>query len=259
MTYIFVHEYIGGLGNQLFQYCNLIYLSKLYNKIPIILNQKVSYGYVNSQVYLNIFNLEVKTREYINELDIYYIHYEQFEKKNYNDTLDLFNKNISLKGLNMNISNFKNIIPELCNIFNVKQKRIENYCLLSFRSYNEEKRPEWRINLEYYKISINYAIQNINNVKFIVFTDDYDYAHDILEINNIQNNCIIYHGKRDGTTDVEHFYKMMECNHAILCNSSFAVWSMILNNDIKHKIIIPYNTYLDQLGIDELFGELIRL
>ena len=262
-TYIFVDEYIGGLGNQLFQYCNLIYLSKIYNKIPIILDQEISYGYVNSKVYKNIFNLIQKSRTEINNYPISYINYEQFEKKNYDfgNDLAIYNENhISLKGLNMNISNFKNILPQLRNIFNINTEIKDTYCLISFRSFNEDNRPDWRISFEYYIKAINYAKENINNVIFIAFTDDYDYAYEILKNNNIENNYIIYNGKRDGTTDVEHFYKMMECNHAILCNSSFAIWSMIMNNnDNKHKVIIPSNTFLDQLGIDDVIGSVIRL
>jgi len=256
--YIFVEEYIGGLGNQLYQYCNLIYLAKVYDKIPIMLEQDISFGYSNSIVYKNILNLFKKNKNEVYK-DLYYIHYEQFEKKDYDLNLDLRSYNICLKGLNMNIYNFKYILYDIRNILNIKESIIENNCLISFRSFNEESRHEWRINEEYYIKAIKYAIDNINNVYFSIFTDDYNYAYNIIkDIIELNEKYTIHTGKRDGVTDIEHFKKMMECNHAILCNSSFATWSMILNNNNEHKIIIPCNTFLDNLGIDEL-GTIIRI
>lgn len=258
--YIFVEEYVGGLGNQLYQYCNLIYLSKIYNKIPIMLEQDISYGFVKSIVYKNIFNLVEKNKIEVYK-DLYYINYEQFEEKNYDLNLDLKSYNICLKGLNMNIYNFKYILNDIRNILNIKESIIENNCLISFRSFNEESRHEWRISEEYYKKAIEYAIKNIDNVYFTIFTDDYNYTYNIIKnIPQLNEKYTIYIGKRDGITDIEHFKKMMNSNHAILCNSSFATWSMILNNnDNGHKIIIPCNTFLDNTGINELIGDIIKI
>lgn len=46
----------------------------------------------------------------------------------------------------------------------------------------------------------------------------------------------------------EHFLKMMNSNHYILCDSFFVIWSIILNNnENKYKIIIVYNKFLDNL------------
>lgn len=257
--YIFVEEYIGGLGNQLYQYSNLIYLAKVYKKVPIMLNQDISLGYVNSIVYKNIFNLIEKNKDEVYK-NLYYINYEQFEKKEYDLNLDLKSYNICLKGLNMNIYNFKHILYDIRNILNIKESIIENNCLISFRSFNEESIHEWRINKEYYIKAIKYAIDNIDNIYFSIFTDDYNYAYDIIKnIPQLNEKYTIYSGKRDGLSDIEHFKKMMECNHAILCNSSFATWSMILNNNNDNKIIIPNNTFLDNLGIDEITGTIIRI
>ena len=60
--YAFVDKYIGGLGNQLFQYFTLLYICKKYNKIPIMFNQDNCEGYVKSLFYKNILNLEIKDR-----------------------------------------------------------------------------------------------------------------------------------------------------------------------------------------------------
>ena len=52
--YAFVDKYIGGLGNQLFQYFTLLYICKKYNKIPIMFNQDNCEGYVKSLFYKTI-------------------------------------------------------------------------------------------------------------------------------------------------------------------------------------------------------------
>jgi hypothetical protein len=220
MSYIYVEEYIGGLGNQLFQYFNLIQLSKIYNKIPIILNQDISFGYINSKVYNNIFNLPIIDRSLIENTNIYTIYSTtQFELLMYNTYIDLNEHNICIKGLSMNINNFKNILYETKLLLNMSDSNSDsnadnNNCIISFRSFNEENRPDWRISNSYYIKAIKY-IQNIYpNIQFAIFSDNYDYAHTIL--NNIDSNinCTYYIGSRDGTTDVEHFYKLCNYNNA---------------------------------------------
>ena len=145
-----------------------------------MLEQDISFGYSNSIVYNNIFNLIIKNKNEVYK-DLYYIHYEQFEKKDYDLNLDLKSYNICLKGLNMNIYNFKNILYDIRNILNIKESIIENNCLISFRSFNEASRHDWRINEEYYIKSIKYAIDNIDNVYFTIFTDDYNYTYNIIK------------------------------------------------------------------------------
>jgi hypothetical protein len=145
--YIFIEEYIGGFGNQLYQYCNLIYLAKVYNKIPIILKQDISIGYINSIVYKNIFNLDEKNKNEVYK-DLYYINYKQFEKKEYDLNLDLKSYNICLKGLNMNIYNFKHILYDIRNILNIKESIEENNCFLNVIKVRTESFDETKNNLK---------------------------------------------------------------------------------------------------------------
>ena len=130
--YAFVDKYIGGLGNQLFQYFTLLYICKKYNKIPIMFNQDKCEGYITSLFYKNIFNLEIKDRNEILKHEYVIItSVEQFVPIIYPENISE-SVNILFVGLRMNIKNFKEIIPEGIKILNPLNviNRIENLFLI---------------------------------------------------------------------------------------------------------------------------------
>jgi hypothetical protein len=49
--YAYVSEYIGGLGNQIFQFMNLMYVCKKYNRTPVFISQSRTPGYCTSPTY----------------------------------------------------------------------------------------------------------------------------------------------------------------------------------------------------------------
>jgi hypothetical protein len=256
--YAFVDKYIGGLGNQLFQYFTLLYICKKYNKIPIMFNQDKCEGYITSLFYKNIFNLEIKDRnEIFKDKYVIITSEEQFVPIIYPENISE-SVNILFVGLRMNIKNFKEIIPEGIKILNPPNviNRIENLCLIAFRGFTEQNTPQCRINKIYYKNAINIIKEKIPDVIFVAYTDDYDYANKILIENNV--SAKIYEGKRDGITDVSHFFQMFECNHAILTNSTYHLWSMIFNTSGTNYIFVEKNNeWLDKLSINEISGNLI--
>ena len=257
--YAFVDKYFGGLGNQLFQYFTLLYICKKYNKIPIMFDQDKCEGHIKSLFYKNIFNLKIKDRYEIFKNNNYVIitSREQFVPIIYPENISE-SVNILFVGLRMNIKNFKEIIPEGIKILNPSNviNRIENLCLIAFRGFTEQKTPQYRINKLFYKNAIKIIKEKIPDVIFVAYTDDYDYAQKILIENNV--SAKIYEGKRDGITDVSHFYQMFECNHAILTNSTYHLWSMIFNTCGTNYICVEKdNEWLDRLSINEISGNLI--
>ena len=128
--YAFVDRYIGGFGNQLFQYFTLLYICKKYNKIPIMFDQDICEGFMKILCYKHIFNLEIKDRDEIlkNKYESI-IPKEQFSEIIYPESISE-SVNICLDGLTMNIKNFKEIIPEGIKILNkykkINENRIEN-------------------------------------------------------------------------------------------------------------------------------------
>jgi hypothetical protein len=256
--YAFVDKYIGGFGNQLFQYFTLLYICKKYNKIPIMFDQDKCEGYIKSLFYKNIFNLEIKNRdEILKEKYIVITSEEQFIPIIYPENIP-DSVNILFVGLKMNIKNFKEIIPEGIKILNPPNviNRIENLCLIGFRGFTEQQTIHFRIKNIYYKNAIEIIKQKIPNVMFVAYTDDYNYAEKILIENNI--SAKIYEGKRDGITDINHFYQMFECNHAILTNSSYHLWSMILNTSGTNYICLPKtDNWVNKTSIRDISGNLI--
>jgi hypothetical protein len=256
--YACVFEYIGGLGNQLFQYFTLLYICRKYNKIPIMFDQDECDGQIKSLFYKNIFNLEIKDKsEIFKGKYVIITSKEQFVPIIYPENVP-DSVNILFVGLRMNIKNFKEIIPEGIKILNPPNviNRIENLCLIGFRGFTEQKTIHYRIKNIYYKNAIEIIKQKVPNVMFIAYTDDYNYAEKILIENNI--SAEIYEGKRDGITDVSHFFKMFECNHAILTKSTYHLWSMIFNESGTNYICVEKNNeWLDKLSINEISGNLI--
>ena len=256
--YAFVDKYIGGLGNQLFQYFTLLYICKKYNKIPIMFDQDKCDGLIKSFFYKNIFNLEIKDRNEILKHEYVIItSVEQFVPIIYPENISE-SVNILFVGLRMNIKNFKEIIPEGIKILNPLNviNRIENLCLIAFRGFTEQNTPHYRIKDIYYENAIKIIKEKIPDVIFVAYTDDYDYAEKILIKNNI--SAKIYEGKRDGVTDVSYFYQMFECNHAILTNSSYHLWSMIFNTSGTNYVCIPKtDNWVNKASINDINGNLI--
>jgi hypothetical protein len=258
--YAFVDRYIGGFGNQLFQYFTLLYICKKYNRIPIMFDQDICEGFMKILCYKHIFNLEIKDKDEIlkNSYEIITSD-DQFIPIIYPEKISE-SVNICLTELRINIKNFKEIIPEGIKILSkynkINENREQNLCLIAFRGFKEEKVFEWIINKNYYKNAIEIIKEKVPDVIFVAYTDDYNYAEKILIENDV--SAKIYEGNRDGITDIKHFYQMFECNHAILTNSTFHLWSMIFNTSGTNYICVEKdNLWLDKLSINEISGNLI--
>lgn len=69
------------------------------------------------------------------------------------------------------------------------------------------------------------------NWRFLVFSDDMDYARAYFEGGEF--------GFDDSANDIEAFNKLASCHHKILCNSSFSWWAGYLSNMPDAKIVAP--------------------
>ncbi len=67
--------------------------------------------------------------------------------------------------------------------------------------------------------------------KFLIFSDDQDYAHAYFEGHDV--------GFDDSENDLQAFNKLASCHHLIGANSSFSWWAGFLNSQIDAKIIFP--------------------
>lgn len=251
-------RYIGGLGNQLFQVITIISLAEKYDTtFSIPLNIDYIYGLTGIiPVYLkNIFLEFTKHKRYKvfdSTLQSIRININQFADINLDNRIDKKETQIILDGLPMwlpliDISIAQELLLSAKNntSYSLSNNNITKLCVC-FRSFDEENRNDWMISIEYYKLAFQYIIPKLNSpYELHIFTDRENIKNTIIipllnELNIIDLPEIYeYTGKRDGVTDVEHFYKMIDCNHFILCNSTYHYWAAIINDNPDAIITYP--------------------
>jgi len=119
-------------------------------------------------------------------------------------------------------------------------------------------------NLEkkYFIDAIELVCSKINAPKFYIFSDDINWVQfnllNYFEKQNI-NYCIIGFTK----TDIEDFFLMSKCRHAIISNSTFSWWAAWLNENNQKLIIAPDRWFKREVtkypDIDILPGRWIKI
>jgi len=104
----------------------------------------------------------------------------------------------------------------------------ENTCVINFRGGEYRNIPNVICRREYWRDSINHMLQLNPNMKFLVITDDPDYANFFMPF---QIPC--YHGEIGFD-----FYVINKSKWVILSNSTFGWWAAWLN-DVSNLIISP--------------------
>jgi len=104
----------------------------------------------------------------------------------------------------------------------------ENTCVINFRGGEYRSIPNVVCRREYWRDSINYMLSLNLNMKFIVITDDPEFANSYMPF---QIPC--YHDEIGFD-----FYAINKSKWVILSNSTFGWWASWLNNDAK-LIIAP--------------------
>lgn len=88
--------------------------------------------------------------------------------------------------------------------------------------------------LQYYKNAIEYMLGKNRNVKFYVFSNDTKWVKDNLKI---ENAVYVSDLLEKNTPDWYEMYLMSVCKHNIIANSTFSWWGAYLNTN-KGKIVI---------------------
>jgi len=89
---------------------------------------------------------------------------------------------------------------------------------------------------EYYQKAIDYAIKNIENPHFYIFSDEIDYLKE-----NLKLDCpVTYMDFNPPQNGFEDMYLMSQCKCNILAGiSSFSYWASYLNNHSDKIVIVP--------------------
>jgi hypothetical protein len=100
---------------------------------------------------------------------------------------------------------------------------------------------------EYFENAIQIVLSNISTPIFYIFSDDLKWVSDNLVSLFIKNN-INFHLINDTKIDIEDFYLMSKCKHAIISNSTFSWWAAWLGDSNKKLVIGPEKWF--KIGVD---------
>lgn len=236
--YIVLQEFIGGLGNQLFQVAALLSLARKNGIECALPKQDISPGFVNSPTYLD------DLFKSFHVIDVYahwpkFVHASQFD---YQDQQDFVNKNknnakiLVISGMFMNLRFCVDDIDVLREMLfpEYRKDAPSHKVLLGIRGFTEEEHPEWRLPTEFYKSAMAELSTEDSEYEFLVLTDDEAYALDLLTQLNISRYEVIV-GNRGWDSIKLQYEKAMHCDHFILGNSTFHIWPALFAKALDHQ------------------------
>ena len=266
-------EFMGGLGNQMFQYAFFKLLEKNGKEVYADLNwYRIDKECVNRKFELDRFGIELKEagKKEITQLKGDYEHIipkvkrkiwgpkKSFfiEKKEYeydNNILEL--DNVYLSGYWQNYEYIKRIEHNLVNDFNFSNlelsdkerellKKILKSESTSVHIRGEDYLTEVNKNIyggictrDYYEKAIKYLVKERNTKDFFVFTNDMEYAKTILAGIAIKEINIVF--VDTSNNPLVDMYLMKECKNNIIANSSFSWWAALLNDNNDKLVVMP--------------------
>lgn len=89
---------------------------------------------------------------------------------------------------------------------------------------------------EYYNRAIQYMTDHIEEPQFVFFSDDLQWVHENLFI---ENAVYVEASMFDSYSNWYDMYLMTCCKHNIIANSSFSWWGAWLNNNEKKIVVAP--------------------
>ena len=265
-------RYMGGLGNQLFQYAFGIACEKQYgvkvefDKFSYTRDKKRKYEleqfqisnksmvkgvkswYYNVLFYFNskakdLFVFEKKTFDYqkydIAEQHKYYIGHWQ-NVKYFDMVRQELKKEFNLISVPSQISHLYKIINENRHSIAVHVRRGD---YLSIHEYVVQT-------MEYYEAAMHMVRKKITNPVFYVFSDDIDWCKHNFDIS--QNDIFFI----DGNSTVEDFILMRACHGFIISNSTYSWWPAYLSE--SKVIVAPEKWYIDENENDEVKNALLK-
>jgi hypothetical protein len=105
--------------------------------------------------------------------------------------------------------------------------------------------------LDYYRQSIQYVAERVQQPNFFIFSDDIAWARDNL---NIPHQCQ-YVDFNKGEESYNDMRLMSMCNHHIIANSSFSWWGAWLNPRSDKVVIAPRKWFANQTDASDLLPQ----
>lgn len=103
---------------------------------------------------------------------------------------------------------------------------------------------------DYYQKAISLLQSNNQDCDFYVFSNDISWCKEHLDCKDSKFTFIEHN---TGVQSYEDIRLMTECKHNIIANSSFSWWGAILNESEDKKIICPKNWYTEAKRANDIF------
>jgi hypothetical protein len=245
----------GGLGNQLFQFAFGCWLEKNFNINIYFDGRYLENSFSPRSLELQQFTLWEKysNKFIINDRDLKKIPIKAYsailskmkhiyyESDKLNELTDFPNGYI-YKGFWQDIKIVDEVIQHKKEIFELKLQ-YNNIKNLKFNTNDIMVGIHVRgtdylkhstlvnLNTQYYKLAIEKIYQTIENPKFLVISDDLNYARKVLPE--------IQYTEFKGETAIQDFIAFKNCSHQIIANSTFSWWAAKLNKNSNKIMISP--------------------
>lgn len=255
----------GGLGNQMFQYAFGYYLEKNGNDVYYDISDFSIHNHHHGYELESVFNLYVKkaSTEKIKEMGInknsifsrvikkitereFVSENEVIQRGAFEFIMPTFlNDSLYFNGYWQDVRYVKPYINELKEIFSFPELDKRNreiilkggeYVGVHVRRGDYLNAPNLNgiCDMSYYEDAIKYIYKNVDNPKFVIFSDDIGYSKKVFE-----NYDCIYIDWNKGKESFKDMQLMSMCDHMITANSSFSWWGAMLTQNEKGIKIAP--------------------
>ena len=260
----------GRLGNQMFQFAALLAIAKENNYKFLLPNpKKVHY---DNYALFDIFKLNSVSENNFGISSFNNIQTIDSDNFNYSDDYFELNDSVNLEGyfqskifvekikedIKNNFQFKESILNKLRSILNSDSMDLKEYTFIHIRrgDYLEKKDYHFNLGMTYYKNAIK---EYENNQKFLLFSDDIDWAKkEFLTFDNIYFFSDFYKKNDIKNSDLIEFAAMAFCNGGIISNSSFSWWAAYLQfetGNICHPNSDSWFGYKYNMDTKDLFFE----
>lgn len=266
-------RFLGGLGNQMFQYAFYKSLEQNGAKVKADINGYQSYSRHNGFELEKVFNIQLNNtvspftvklydplcrqwhiRKIRRLLGLKNIHYYQQKSPFLFDPSVYNNKPGLLWGYWQNVNYVNPVAETLKRDFIFKNPlHSRNQSLLDDINRNNSvsihvRRGDYLkdpllgeiCKLDYYQKAVAFMQEHYSDIRFYIFSDDIKWCQANLQISG--TTYISGNFPSDSYMDMQ---LMSHCNHNIIANSSFSWWAAWLNDNKNKKVIAPAKWFND--------------
>jgi hypothetical protein len=264
-------NFLGELGNNLFQTATLIGLGTEYNVPFQLINDRNCYVSIKDRP-LELEEMFEHSFDYYGGDISSFTHYKAPDTEGIFEYVPInldFSKDVVVEGYFQSEKYFKNAKDDIINKFYFPKKSNIDYILNKYGSLLNQntlsihirvggdraalQHSHKNVSTEYYLTAINKALEIDPTIEnYIVFSDNIEYCKSIF--GNDENITYIENEK-----NYIDLFLMSMCKHNIIANSTFSWWSAYLNKNPNKIIVAPktewFGPSLKHLNLKDLFPQ----